>query len=180
MQGYLARAPSDKVPMLKTVFLGYRGIPMGVLTVMRDLRKNDFRDLKPNEHSVEQLWPCFSELVSRELIPLAGEKIVHGDIRPGYDLTSNILFERKSGTMVLIDFESMRICPIPKALRGSMKDSRYPPHDESPWTYLWWQVLLVGFAWFKGVNMRSIGKLEYNWIYSKKRREFSESAGVVL
>jgi hypothetical protein len=53
------------------------------------------------------LWRAFAGLVDEVLIPLARAGLVHADVRPGYDSTSNLLYHPAKASMKLIDLDSL-------------------------------------------------------------------------
>ena len=76
------------------------------------------QDLQPDKHQgkLTKLWSLFCDMARRTLVTIG---IVHADIRPGYDLTSNILLclheddaasssdDQGDEEMVLIDLDSL-------------------------------------------------------------------------
>jgi hypothetical protein len=136
-------------------------------TVMVDLRKQDYRPLFPKkiEGRLVDLWTGFENLVHKVLLPFAMQDIIHFDIRPGYDETSNILVkESKKRSLFTHHFAAqyeMRVIDLDglvrfEDLRPSVPDLRYIPvedHDDSirgiddAFSFLWWQLFLVGYTW---------------------------------
>jgi hypothetical protein len=136
-------------------------------TVMVDLRKQDYRPLSPKkiEGRLVDLWTGFQNLVHKVLLPFAMQEVIHFDIRPGYDETSNILVkESKKQSLFTHHFAAqyeMRVIDLDglvrfEDLRASVPDLRYIPvddHDDSirgiddAFSFLWWQVFLVGYTW---------------------------------
>ena len=90
---------------ISDVLLAYHVRGGCLTTVMVDLRKQDYRPLFPKkfEGRLEDLWTGFQNLVHKVLLPFAMQEVIHFDIRPGYDETSNILVkESKSGVCLRI------------------------------------------------------------------------------
>lgn len=127
----------------------------GMMTIMKDLTAQGYKTLKPESatENIEILWRGFSQLVTKLLLPMAAMKVVHTDIRPGYDFTANVLYQvtkdRKGlakATMKLIDYESLVRF---KTWTTPYLDGRYI-RPESGWdatTYVWWQCMAVAFSW---------------------------------
>ena len=64
----------------------------GMVTIMHDLTNSGYKILKPKEEAdLYVLWEAFSVLVKSVLVPMADARIIHPDIRPGWDDTANIL-----------------------------------------------------------------------------------------
>ena len=86
------------------------------------------------------------------LIPLANDEIVHADIRAGYDVTSNVLYSPTTGTIRMIDLDSL--CYYSK-LSGlsDVEDERninadyLPPELDSALGFVLGQVICVAEAW---------------------------------
>jgi hypothetical protein len=53
------------------------------------------------------LWRAFAGLVLEVLIPLARADVVHSDVRAGFDVTSNLLYNPADESMRLIDLDSL-------------------------------------------------------------------------
>jgi hypothetical protein len=127
----------------------------GMLTVMSDLSEQGFTTLSAEDHSdkLSVLWKGFQDLVNKVLLPMASMSIVHADIRPGFDETSNILckFETKvtgeiTASLKLIDYES-----VVKVLDWHAPEyGCYIKRETEKWkatTFVWWQCLAVAYAW---------------------------------
>lgn len=73
---------------------------------------------------ISEYWREFQVLVKTVLLPLAENDIIYQDLRPGFDVTSNILrVAEDEGTKIrLIDFESL--CSFDGY--SSILDERYP------------------------------------------------------
>lgn len=130
-------------------------IGAGMVTIMAELSQQGFGSLSPLNHSgkLSVLWDGFCNLVSNVLLPMAKLNIIHADIRPGYDETSNILckIERRGtsdekAVMKLIDYESVVVISGWNApLNGSYIQKL--SENWSATTYVWWQCLAVAYAW---------------------------------
>ncbi len=133
----------------------------GLVTVMADLSKQGYRALTPTKYArnINSLWVGFRELVERVLLPLAEIGVVHADIRPGFDVTSNILLKfdekDKKARMKLVDYESL----------VHLNDwSEHPAYGsylggDLKWTgttAVWWQCVYVGYVWCKQLNASEV------------------------
>jgi hypothetical protein len=103
--------PSSTPPMLIDVLLTLYNPPNGLITIMKDLSE-DYNTLCPSEYEADHpsLWAAFIKLLRNVFIPMANLEVIHPDIRPGYDATSNILCKKGKGTGAatkIIDFESI-------------------------------------------------------------------------
>jgi hypothetical protein len=136
----------------------------GILTIMSDL-SDEYNTLSAKAHrdKVSVLWEGFRHLVNNVLLPLASMQIVHADIRPGFDETSNVLLAfggeptGSTASLKLIDYES---------LVGIM-DWRAPSEKgnyiqrQSAWTattFVWWQCLAVAYAWKEEIPASDFAK----------------------
>ncbi len=88
----------------------------GMVTIMADLSYQGYTALTPNMaygSYLPVLWAGFRDLVETVLLPMADLNIIHPDIRPGYDVTFNILCRlddddaSKKATLKLIDYETL-------------------------------------------------------------------------
>ena len=88
-------------------------------------------------------------------------QVVHPDIRPGYDVTYNILWKLDDATktvkMKLIDFDSLVPWSAWKAPDKSF--GKYSPESRfsNATVFVWWQCVAVAYAW--------IEKIKYNELY---------------
>lgn len=138
-----------------SVLYGAVGKEAGMVTIMADLSKQGYGILKPKQHrdKLPLLWAAFEELVKKVLLPMAEIKIVHPDIRPGFDVTSNVLFrldnEGKKASIKLIDFESVVFL---RNWRAPLVDGRYID-KRADWdanTFVWWQCVCLAHTWRVG------------------------------
>jgi hypothetical protein len=137
-----------------------------LVTIMDDLTMDGYNVLKPVKHrergNLRVLWAGFQDLAERVLLPMAKLDIIHTDIRPGSDKTSNILckFETDEGglskaTLKLIDYESLVLY---RGWDPHYLDGRYMQKDQG-WdatTYLWWQCMAVAYTWKESINADSL------------------------
>jgi hypothetical protein len=83
----------------------------GLVQLMPDLSHEGFALLRPKDlgsgSSLRKMCRAFIGLVVNTLIPLALEGVVHADLRPGFDRTANIMYNKRAGTMRLIDMDSL-------------------------------------------------------------------------
>ena len=134
-----------------------------VTMLMHDL-SNTHKDLLPFKHSRDQfpkLWCLFCDLVRKTLLGLARIGIVHPDVRPGYDFTSNILLRlpadeedkrveqeqeqvQDDSEMVLIDLDSLTCFEDWPVLDSPGYLNK---EDLNPYSYVWWQCLAVAMMW---------------------------------
>lgn len=122
----------------------------GMVTIMHDLSPAGYQDLAPAsllqeiKKNLHYLWNEFAIMVRRQLIPLAQERIIHADIRPGYDWTANIIVDESGEQMQLIDLESLVIAGRYDA---PQKDKRYIPAWSGAFVFLAAQCLAVAVSW---------------------------------
>ena len=95
--------------------------PVGMATVMQDLRPQGYVDLSPehavrNGVSLSQLWRALKDVLRQTLVPAANAGVVHADLRAGYDTTSNLLWRHDSLQLQLIDFDSALAAPSPSRI----------------------------------------------------------------
>jgi hypothetical protein len=130
----------------------------GMLTIMSDLSAQGYTTLSaaagPNVN-LSVLWEGFSNLVTNVLLPLASMGIVHADIRPGFDETSNILckFDEEGASLKLIDYESLvKISTFVAPRKGNY--IKLVPNWTAT-TFVWWQCLAVAYAWKEKVPAKT-------------------------
>jgi hypothetical protein len=141
-----------------TVLYAVVRLSSGVMTVMADLPRERYKTLHPNVYNLEVLWGGFSKLVKDVLLPMAQfAGIIHGDIRPGYDLTCNIFVDDSTGgaTLKLIDYESLLwysqwSAPAPNYLRRE--------YERDAVTFVWWQCVSVAYFWSEKLDVDSRSK----------------------
>ncbi len=161
---------------------------VGLVSIMADLSKHGYRTLKPKEQQdkLAVLWAGFTDLVKNVLLPMAEINIIHPDIRPGFDVTSNILCKLEdNGTraiMKMIDYESLVLFEQWEAPR---KDGRYVT-PEATWnatTFVWWQCICLAYTWhneFDANALRQGGQFEElvdDFIGSRSNGWLQEYAG---
>lgn len=158
---------SDTVKEIGTVLYAGFETEVGIVLIMSDLSKQGYTDLQPQQHwhrhgTLEPLWGGFVELVKNVLLPLAASaEVIHPDIRPGFDVTSNILWTLDSNTgkpkLKLIDYDSFVIHEkwVPDDLDGGyLKKKKH----WSATTFVWWQCLTIAFVWKMELNQSSLQK----------------------
>jgi hypothetical protein len=96
-------------PSLHAVYIV--GSKRGLVQLMPDLSQT-FKPLRPclylgDDAPQRKMWTAFANLVKEMLIPLAEARVVHLDLRPGYNCTANILYDSDAGEMRLIDLDSL-------------------------------------------------------------------------
>jgi hypothetical protein len=137
---------------LGTVLYAAVNMRSGLMTIMADLPRARFKTLHPHAFNLEILWGGFSRLVKEVLLPLAsGPGIIHADIRPGYDLTSNILVDESAGgaSLKLIDYESLLLS------ERFVPPGNYLPYDDDANTFVWWQCVAVAYFWSEKLDLDS-------------------------
>jgi hypothetical protein len=134
----------------------------GMVQVLPSLRSRGYDRLRPaivveEEGGWSRLWSAFEEFVLTTLVPLAQARIVHPDIRPGFDETANLLYHSEEGSMVMVDLDSL--CSYRSwASRGS-KNKRYIKVRElkgvealTALDFVYLQVVCVAEAWLAGTT----------------------------
>jgi hypothetical protein len=132
----------------------------GLVQLLPDLQKKRYGALHPEDWlfagTWSALWDSFAVFVTGTLVPLARYGIVHADLRAGYDVTSNVLYNPAAGSMRMIDLDSL--CDW-NSLLGvpSIPDKRnIDPYDLPPCMrstalgFVLGQVLCVSEAWHGG------------------------------
>jgi hypothetical protein len=154
----------------------------GSITIMADLSTLGYRLLKPKDYpdKLAVLWRGFKELVKTVLLPMAEEFVIHPDVRPAYDLTSNILvkFEgegsEETATMRLIDYESF----VDSLRWYAPYDGRYVRVScSSGAVFLWWQCVAVAYTWKEKVVAKSLQKAYPNGIVCRLENAISDKSG---
>jgi len=142
-----SRLTSDVLNELSKILIGVVVLHTGTsLTIMRKVSWSpvNYETYEEKPH----FWDLFQIFVEKILKPLAQAGIVHADLRPGFEQTSNVvIYEEK---ICLVDFESISIFRTMNKARK--KDRRYPVslHPTSRSTsfdYLLQQCLGMTGAW---------------------------------
>jgi hypothetical protein len=137
-----------------------------LVTVMRNLSSNTTDNgaycmlspskiYKEDNKKLKQLWIGLTKLVDDILLPLARLKIIHSDIRPGWETTYNILCrEEEEGKieLKLVDYESLhkedyavensQTISSAKQTADSMGNTNMNAKE-----YLWWLILWIAYSW---------------------------------
>ncbi len=159
-------------PKLDDVLLAvYWPADNSLITITKDLSA-DYKALCPSAYKddLPSLWNAFIELLRNVLIPMANLSIIHPDIRPGCDETSNILCKfsevdkSKGAVMQLIDFES--VVALDFWVRPSGAESLYisKQDDWSAKTFLWWQCVAIAYAWKYGMSQKAMVGFDLNML----------------
>jgi hypothetical protein len=153
----------------------YAAVKMGagVVTIMADLSQQGYKTLKPDiddGSSLPAMWAGFADLVETVLLPMAAMAIIHPDIRPGYDVTFNILCKReeddggamsRKASMKLIDYESLvDVDEWTVPMVNDELDGRFLP-VMGKWdatTYVWWQCVFVAYVWKEKIAAGDVSK----------------------
>ncbi len=148
--------PDKVLDEIGSVLYGAVKTNSGLITIMADLSAERYEALQPRvyKNDMSSLWEAFSELVENVLVPLATcVRVVHPDIRPGYDLTSNVLLKEGSKgqkIMKLIDYESL----VRFSNWEAPNSSRYlMGQDWDAITFVWWQCVAMAFFWNARINI---------------------------
>jgi hypothetical protein len=165
-------------PKLDDVLLAVYNAPNGLITIMKDLSE-DYNILRPGAHGVDlfTLWAAFIELLRNVLIPMANLDIIHPDIRPGYDETSNILcrIRKRKGTvaeMKIIDFESVLLFEHWKVPSGAKSLYIGTKPGWNAKSFLWWQCVAVAYAWKQRMTQKQMARCDLDELV----QEFESSA----
>jgi hypothetical protein len=154
------QVPDDVLIEIGSVLYGAVKTDVGIITIMADLSVEHYKALQPKdyENDLLTLWNAFIELVRNVLLPLAKSVgVIHPDIRPGYDLTANILLKDDSNgkkTMKLIDYESFvlfRDWVAPNAARYMSKQD-----GKDAITFVWWQCVAMAYFWASKTSIRPV------------------------
>ncbi len=138
-----------------TVLYAVVRLTSGIMTIMADLPQERYKTLHPNLYNLEVLWGGFSKLVKDVLLPMAEfAEAIHGDIRPGYDLTCNIFVDESMGgaTLKLIDYESFVWYPQWYAPAANYLRREY---KRDAVTFVWWQCVSVAYFWSEKLDVDS-------------------------
>lgn len=134
-----------------------------LITIMADLSTQNYAPLRPETAFPSQLstlWEGFKDLVKGVLLPLASRGVIHADIRPGFDFTTNILVKivgEGKVRMELVDFESL--VGISNWRISETKIGYINPQWEwGATTFVWWQCVFVAFAWLEERALYSAAK----------------------
>lgn len=152
--------------------------------LMRDL-SSTHQDLRPSQYKnqLPKLWGLFCKLVRSTLLVLAELGIVHPDIRPGYDFTSNILLHLSrtdevetegEDEMVLIDLDSL----IHLVSWENLDSPAYLNMvDQNSYSYVWWQCFAVAITWKqeKKQDSNTDGGFGYTTLQNKFDLVFEQS-----
>jgi hypothetical protein len=153
----------------------YAAIEMGagVVTIMTDLSYQGYKTLEPDIDDgscLPVMWAGFADLVETVLLPMAELNVIHPDIRPGYDVTFNILckleddggaMSGRKASMKLIDYESLVDVDkwtVPIVKRKS--DGRFLPNmgEWDATTYVWWQCVFIAYVWSERIVAGDVDK----------------------
>jgi hypothetical protein len=147
---------------LYAVYVPHKGV--GVVQILPDLRTVGYVELRPEKQLLnleqwKEAWDAFVKLVEDTLIPLAKQRLVHPDIRPGYEKTANLVFRGGSRKkMLMIDLDSL--------VEFSVCESLMEVHDQdkrllsvsdaasfkTPVEFVYGQVAFIAYSW---INKKS-------------------------
>ena len=176
---------------ISKTLLGVEQTATGSITLMRlvsgdpvCLRRIDTSPTSMTLEDMEivKLWEEFEDLVRTVLLPLAEIDLIHLDLRPGCDVTSNILrvqptSEESGRKMMLIDWESL--CEsLYFANQSGSEESRYPRFPSKfldskvealSFAFLHYQCAGMAFAWIQQVNAADfVMKRAQKWVDNGK------------
>lgn len=126
----------------------------GMITIMDDLSEQGYAILRPESGfstNLASLWKGFKRLVIAVLVPLAKLGVIHADIRPGFDLTANILYKVVDDgkvQMQLIDYESvvdLMAWNAPPNHGGYLSIGK----NKNAMAFVMWQCIAVAYAWLE-------------------------------
>jgi hypothetical protein len=138
----------------------------GLVQIMPDLTKSGFERLRPRSLTEagesKMFWCSFRQFLEGVLLPLADAGVIHPDIRPGYDATSNLLYSKDTGEIRMIDLDSLVFLHNYKSNFNqdtriiSVHRSFYPYQREisTATDFLFGQVVVITESWFKEVADR--------------------------
>jgi hypothetical protein len=132
----------------------------GLVQLLPNLVEQGYGVLRPKDWLFEDtwsaLWEAFAGLVTGTLLLLARYGIAHADLRAGYDVTSNVLYNPVAGSMRIIDLDSL--CDFRKlhAMTFTRDGRNFGPRNLPPnmqttaLGFVLGQVILVAEAWHGG------------------------------
>jgi hypothetical protein len=137
-----------------------------LVTVMRDLSISTTENgaygmlspskiYKEDRKKLKQLWIGLTKLVDDILLPLARLKIIHSDIRPGWETTYNILCREVEGGEIelqLVDYESLHMDYYHVENSQTISSARHTRNSSGELymnakEYLWWLILWTAYNW---------------------------------
>jgi hypothetical protein len=134
----------------------------GLIQLLPNLANLGYKPLHPQQWlerdgGWEGLWRAFTGLVNETLIPLALARILHADIRVGYDETFNILYNPTTASMRLIDLDSLcrytALWMLPDvADRRNVVVDDLPEMMLVPLGYVLGQVICAGEVWLREIG----------------------------
>jgi len=144
--------------VVSDVLLGaYRKISSGFVLLMSSLTDQDYSALKASEHDLQILWPASVGLVQKVMIPFARHNVVHADIRPGYDYTTNLLYSPTAREMRMIDYESLTEMEAwPEIMYEFLRNIK----AQSAFAFVWWQCITLAYAWLTEIEYKYLADME--------------------
>jgi hypothetical protein len=152
------KIPDKVLNEIGSVLYGVVKTDVGLISIMADLSDECFVAVQPidSKNGLFSLWNAFRKLVKNVLLPLAENvTVIHPDIRPGYDTTSNLLLKKgREGptTMKLIDYESFvlfRDWVAPNTARYISKQD-----GKDAITFVWWQCVAMAYFWDAKISIK--------------------------
>jgi hypothetical protein len=135
----------------------------GLVQLLPNLIEQGYGELRPKDWLFEDtwsaVWDAFAQFVAGTLLPLAKYEILHTDLRAGYDVTSNVLYNPTcGGSMRMIDLDSLcslwYLCGMSSTRDKRNFNPRYLPAKmrDSALGFLLAQVMCVSEAWLGGIR----------------------------
>jgi hypothetical protein len=134
----------------------------GLVQLLPNLVEQGYGVLCPKDWLFEDtwsaLWDAFAQLVTGTLLPLARYDILHTDLRAGYDVTSNVLYNPVEASMRMIDLDSLcdfrSLCGMISTRDKRNFNPRYLPASmrDSALGFLLGQVMCASAAWLGGIR----------------------------
>jgi hypothetical protein len=139
----------------------------GLVQLMPNLVKQGYEALRPERWLFADLWSVlwdsFERLVTGTLIPLTRYHIVHVDLRAGCDVTSNILYNPTTGSMLMIDLDSLCSFSSLGGMTAVFQGDRIicpvdlpPQMQNSALGFVLGQVICVAESWHKELRDEEI------------------------
>jgi hypothetical protein len=142
-------------------------IKRGLIQLMPDLQATGYCPLSPKmlvkEGFQRRLCKAFRLFILETLVPLALLGVVHGDIRPAYNLTYNVLYCNDQCAMRMIDLDSLiefkNVGRIPRDKRiVSPENGRYSLDISSALEFVCLQVICIATVWRDGRKQENVSK----------------------
>lgn len=134
----------------------------GLVQIMPDLISEGFGPLYPYQLKERgqwsSLWTAFEGFVQSTLIPLAAARVIHPDLRPGFNCTANLLYRQRKKEIRMVDLDSLVEFGVwglnePANRRYiSLQRSRGQRTIKTPLDFVFKQVVVIAEAWIREVT----------------------------